>query len=87
MKRYKKKVRLWRTLWHNENVRLKKVLSLRQEHVRAGVGDDDNFHIPDDLAAPVQKVILEDEKGNDEEEEEEEEDRPDQEEAEDSLEQ
>ena len=91
VKRSKKRKKMWRTLWHNEHVRLKKVLNLRQEHLRFNaLGDDDNFETPDDLTAPVQKVNLEDSKESGEDEEEEEEDeaegRPG-EEIEDSMEQ
>lgn len=88
VKRYKKKVRLWRTRWHNENVRMKKVLNLRQEYLRShhnhqqkGANaneDDDNMETPDDLIAPVQQklddVVAASE--NEEEEEEDEESSP-----------
>ena len=80
VKRFKKKVRYWRTLWHNENVRMKKVLALRQEHLRLHEqklqkndksDDDDNVAIPDQLAAPVQMTLDDPEAGTGNEEEEE----------------
>jgi len=80
VKRYKNKVRYWRTLWHNENLRLKKVLQLRQEHLQKEASKqeqhqqpiDDDMVVPE-LAAPVQMELDDEPEGGGEEEEEEEE--------------
>eukprot|EP00797_Seminavis_robusta_P001191 Sro1074_g238300.1 n/a (322) ;mRNA; r:19572-20537 len=79
VKRYKKKVRYWRTLWHNENVRLKEVLRQRRDQIMLKtqnnnngvvvVDDDAVFVTPEQLAAPVQTAQEEVTEGEEEEEE------------------
>jgi Galactosyltransferase len=77
IKRTKKRVMQWRTFWHNENVRLKKVLERRQayldQHGMEGVSlvDEDSVTTPDQLAPPVQLTLDEENNGGEEGEEEE----------------
>jgi Galactosyltransferase len=77
VKRFKNRVRMWRTLWHNENVRLKKVLERRQGYLKQhgmselSLLDEDIFTTPSQLAPPVQLALDEENNGEEEEEEEE----------------
>jgi len=59
IKRYKKKVRHWRTMWHNENVRLQKVLALRREYMKnhQDAEEDDAFVTPEEWMPPVQRSL------------------------------
>jgi hypothetical protein len=74
VKRYKARKRLWYTLWHNEKVRLTKVLEMRlaylKQHEMAGVAlvDEDTVTTPEHLAPPVQLALDEESHGEEEEE-------------------
>jgi hypothetical protein len=63
VKRFKKKVRMWRTLWHNENIRMKKVLELQHRQET----EEEEPQIPNELAAPVQQELDGKEEGEEEE--------------------